>query len=180
MAGFDPGDEERVATSNRRFPGKDAARPETADRPSNPRRTNRRLFRSARARGAATRRAIRDEGYATADNAMMAKGRNSRPCSASPQSDRPDRGRTLLIRLRSAVRRPKRGVVAGRPPERKNETVEIAPCPAAVGGSFFHRRPCRGRKPGPSFGNAGRRRPRSAVFRRRGFPGRWDRLHVEP
>ena len=40
-----------------------------------------------RARGAATRRAIRDEGYATADNAMMAKGRNSRPCSASPQSD---------------------------------------------------------------------------------------------
>ncbi len=28
-----------------------------------------------------------DEGHATADNAMMAKGRNSRPCSASPQSD---------------------------------------------------------------------------------------------
>jgi len=93
---------------------------------------------------------------------------------------RPDRGRTLWIRLRQAVRRPKRGVVAGRPPERKNEPVEIAPCPAAVDGSFFHRRPCRGRKPEPSFGNAGRRRARSAVFRRRGFPARWDRLHVKP
>ena len=38
-------------------------------------------------RRCATRRAIRDEGHTTADNAMMAKGRNSRPCSASPQSD---------------------------------------------------------------------------------------------
>jgi len=44
-----------------------------------------------RARGAATRRAIRDEGHTTADNAMMAKGRNSRPCSASPQSDAGER-----------------------------------------------------------------------------------------
>ena len=77
-----------------------------------------------------------------------------------------------MLRIAAIGCRTKRGVVAGRPPERDqtNEPVEIAPCPAAVGGSFFHRRPCRGRKPGPSFGNAGWRRPRSAVFRRRRFP----------